>query len=114
MKHSVTLLFVTLVVALLSSCSGVEVTVQNVSDKPLENVELHTRSEAYDLGSIPPGSSVSERITPTEDTDLALSHRDHPEPLRVGTYLTRGLTGSITIDLDDDAITKVTDAIKVL
>ena len=112
MKQFAILLFIT-TIGFLTGCGGVEVTVQNVSDKPLQDVELRTMSDVYELGSIPPGSSVGKRITPREDTDLALSHRDHPEQLMVGTYLTGGLTGEITIELGDDAITKVTDDIKV-
>ena len=113
MKQVALLLFITFTIGFLTSCGGVKVTVQNVSDKLLQDVELRTTSDVYELGSIPPGSSVSERIRPTEDTDLALSHRDHPERLMVGTYLTGGFTGQITIDLDDDVITKVADDIKV-
>ena len=111
MKRFAILLSLTLT-AFLVACSGVEVTVQNVSNEPLRDVELHTRSDVYALGTISPGDSVSKRITPKEDTDLALSHRDQPE-LTVGTYLTRGFVGSITLELDDDAITKVTDNITV-
>ena len=91
--------------ALLTSCGdAIEVVVQNNGPDVLKDVKVRTYQDSYMLGDIPPGESRSESFDPSGDSNLAISYTSRPEWQDIDVYVTRGVAGQITLEMENGEI----------
>lgn len=103
---------------LLAGCSqqsGVTATVKNSGSSPLNGVVVIVTGKTYSAGNIQPGQSVSVVVNPQGASQLTIEYSDPTgiqHSLPVDCYFESGYSGSITVEVSTNQITKVDDQIR--
>jgi hypothetical protein len=98
------------VVALWHPSTGVDVTVVNRGTGTITEVEVQVLPNVYPLGRLAPGTSGSGRLTIAGETVLAVEFRDSEgmwHEVKADVHLKRGYRGTVTIELERNAISRV-------
>lgn len=89
----------------------IEVTVHNLGPETLENVVIGTDQASYAVGTIRRAKSAVIGIEVLGDSNLSVRHAGHPEWQTTDTYMTRGVTGRMSVMLEDGELVGFTSDI---
>lgn len=91
--------------------------IHNVGSIDYEYCTVHITGRTYDLGTLPSDSTRSSRLSPEGESQIELNLKEHDgsqHHLVVDCYFeSHGYSGTITVEVGDGEILKVTDNIGI-
>ncbi len=94
----------------LTSLSGVEVEIVNLSPTVMQNVTVDVTGASYSIGDIPAGSSSSVKVEPRGESSILIKHSDNAgeqHTLFIDTYIEGGYSGKITAHVKNIKLTPI-------
>jgi hypothetical protein len=107
---SFALVFVLLVaggLVLLKLRQGIQVTIENSGNRPLQSVSLRVTGGEFPLGEIAPGKTATKNVRSTGESCLEIEFIDdqgQKQRLTAGGYFEPGYRGTIRVSIKNGAI----------
>ena len=91
---------------------GLTVRIHNSDARTLRSLVVSVTGQAYPLGDLPPGSTVSVRVEPKGESGVAVEFQEsagNPKQLNAGGYYEWGYKGTVSLDIDAERILHKTE-----
>lgn len=95
---------------------GVAVRIRNIDRVPLRAVVVDVEGRSYPLGDFPPGWKLDVYVTPTGESDIAISFTDpagRAKHFDVLGYFERGYTGTVDVEISAQKLERVVEDISM-
>ena len=118
MKERVVIILLLLVAAIAlvvvvrrhSTSGGIDVTVLNRGPGTITDVEVQLKGHVYPLGKFAPGGSGQGRLTPVDESGVAVEFRDGDgvwHRVEAAVALKRGYRGKVTVEIERNTLARV-------